>query len=66
MGFMFSCSGLAVLAGPPIAGALQTNLGGEKGRDVAKVFMGLVLVIGSLGMMGGRVLKVGWGFNKKS
>ena len=65
MGFMFSLASFGALAGPPITGAISGG-GDERGRDLAKVYVGIMLFTGSGFMTVARILKVGFGWKGKT
>ncbi|KAF8420469.1 major facilitator superfamily domain-containing protein [Tirmania nivea] len=59
LGVMFFMFGLATLSGPPIAGALA-GMGGKKGENAAKLYLGALMLLAGVFMWWARWLKVGF------
>ncbi|KAF8463100.1 major facilitator superfamily domain-containing protein [Kalaharituber pfeilii] len=56
MGVMFCVFSFSTLAGPPITGAFA-GTGEDKGQDAAKIWIGSMLLLGGMVMLGTRLLK---------
>lgn len=66
LGMALSVISFAVLAGPPIGGALlNTNGGGRGGYTSAQIGLGLATALGALCLGTGRVYKHGWSLKIK-
>lgn len=66
LGMALSVISFAVLAGPPVGGALlNTNGGGRGGYTSAQIGLGLATALGALCLATGRVHKHGWSLRIK-